>query len=316
MRKLLVLCLAAAAIVAFGCNKPESTETSREVPGTNPPGTTPEPPEPGPENPGTNPADAIVGLWSLVHDDFEDSFSFTDDGKVEFVGTFEKRSGTWSFENDALTLSYTEFWQRDYERESNGAPKLDDDGQFIFGDWVKAGHEPYSDVYSNVKLLCEGSVMAMLTKAEGDGGTQYDELIGLLFKEGGKLPNDISALEGKWYWQMFGSQGVRTAVIVSGNNAEVIITPWGERYVGAAQYNNGYLDMNRMTFYTSRYLKNPDDPNSYGDWINNIHPEETEWRIPGEGEGGIFGAIHMAFVVDGDVAYGVVANLFAIFYKQ
>ena len=105
---------------------------------------------------------------------------------------------------------------------------------------------------------------------------------------------------------------VRAAIIINGDDADVIITVWGERYKGKAQYKDGYLIVNKTEYYTSRYGEN-DVVNDYLD-----HPEDAPWQevsSPSEAYMSDI-VIDWPFIVNGNEAYGILANLPAVYTKQ
>lgn len=265
-----------------------------------------------------NPPDntvSVVGTWVLhMENDAEILTLDAEMGYTLLQQVFYKEEGTYIYRNDTLTLAPTKAWTRDYVRDDvYGGPVLDENGQLQYTEWQET--DPMGDVRAcKIRMIYSGDVMMQ------EGVSYFDETPRTLWapyvKEDATHVSNVNDIQGKWYW-MFENRIPRVIVNVDGNNGEVIITPWGERYVGPIRYEKGVIYMENPTFYTSRY----DDENGEWEHMNYEDPESTPWRIPSPdnpyASHGIFdGFLSVGFVVDGNVAYGGIANLLADFYKQ
>lgn len=298
MKKFFFYVLAAFAMMAVGCNK----ENNQPV--DTPEGNTPE---------GNTDATSVIGTWNLQHDDDFETLVLSEENTYELLKTnLYKEEGTYIYGSNTLTLTPTKGWERDYMRdEEHGSPIFDENGNFQYTEWNEV--QPWSEASTHqVKMLYEGDVM--LLKTTDDHSGEVEEVWAPYVKENATHVSNISDIQGKWYWLM-GEAGVpRVIVNVTGSNGDIIICPWSERYVGTIRYEKGVIYMDNPTFYTTRY----EDEDGGWEHINELDPENSDWRIPGNGNYGqpSFGMVSMGFVVDGNVAYGGVANLLARFTRQ
>ena len=260
---------------------------------------------------------SIVGTWNLQHDDDFETLDLTAGNNYNlYYSAFYKEDGSYTFENNTLTLTPSKAWTRDYIRDDvHGGPILDENGNFQFTEWEET--EPWFTTRSNqVTFLYSGDVMLVKTIDEHSG--EPEEVWAPYVKDNATHVSNINDIQGKWYWLMDVGEEFsvpRVIVNVNGNDGDVIITPWGERYKGTVRYEKGVLYMDNPTFYTTRY----EDGEGGWEHMNGADPENSDWRIPdGSGNYGqpAFGMISMGFVADGDVAYGGIANLLAKFVKQ
>ena len=262
-----------------------------------------------------DPGDAalVAGTWYLRVEDGDNEWAFTEDGKFTITEYLYKQEGSYSVTGTSLTMKASKAWEKDYVRDEMSRPVRDESGEYVLTDWKETGADTKAVTYS-VKKLYGGDAMILGGAADEYSGSDDLLNIPLINKEASHL-SDIGLIQGKWYWRMFGKgSGARAVVIVNGSNAEIIITPWGERYTGAITYEQGRIQMSNPTFYTSRYqdTENPD----VWEHINEEHPEDTPWRMPDGDYYSAYSYIIMPFIVEGNTAYATVANLYSTFQKQ
>lgn len=272
------------------------------------------------DKPGNNTTDengiSVVGTWNLHHDDDFETLELNAGNAYNLnSSSFFKEEGSYTFADNTLTLTPTKAWNRDYIRDDvHGGPIMDNDGNYMFTEWTETDLQ-YGTRSNQVRLIYNGDVM--LLKTIEDHGDPY-EVWAPYVKDDATRVSNSNDIQGKWYWLLEGGEGFsvpRVIVNVNGNNGDIIIAPWGERYTGTVRYEKGVLYMDDPTFYTTRY----EDGEGGWEHINEDDPENSDWRIPGsDGNYGqpAFGMISMGFVVDGNEAYGGIANLLAVFHKQ
>lgn len=286
MKKILSLVFAAFALMTVGCNKDDDSSDSTNGGGS---------------------ATSVVGTWNLHHDDDFETLVLDENGKYSLLASvFYKEEGSYSYAGNSLTLTPSKAWERDYVRDDvHGGPVLDGNGNFQFTEWEEVQPQESTKTYP-ARLIYNGDVL--LIKTLEDHGDPYEVWAPYVNGNATHVSN-INDIQGKWRWQ-----NTRVILTVEGNEADIIITPWGERYKGTIRYEKGVIYMDNPTFYTTRY----DDGEGGWEHMNDEDPENSDWRFPfGEYPyQPTFGQISMGFVVDGNVAYGGIANLLALFEKE
>ena len=290
MKKLFYFVLSAFAIMAVGCTK----ENEDQKPDNNQQGT----------------SDVwVVGTWKLHHNDDFETLTMDANNVYTVLQAMYKEEGTYTFANNAITFTPTAAWTRDYLRDEHSNPILDEHQNYQYSDWTETS--PHDGVRTlPVKKLYDGEVM--LLQIQNYDGPEW----ALYVNENATHVSNIGDIQGKWYWLMSEHGAPRVIVKVEGNQGDVIICPYEERYVGTIRYEKGVIYMDNPTYYTTRY------EDGEGGWnhMNEEDPENSPWLIPNEDynfwRGTFEGGLSLGFVADGDKAYGGVANLNATFYKQ
>lgn len=244
-------------------------------------------PEGSDDGGGNSSAGDLIGHWSISHEDGAEDIVFNSDGTLsgDFFG-----NGTWNVNNGVLTVS-------------------------VKGDGGKDLVTTYKAdmLYDKSVLVLRFDIPATDEQGHYIGTNNGQGEVYFFYREGKAKANDIKDIQGKWYWYMQRDNSfVRAAIIINGDDADVIITVWGERYKGKAQYKDGYLIVNKTEYYTSRYGEN-DVVNDYLD-----HPEDAPWQevsSPSESYMSDI-VIDWPFIVNGKEAYGILANLPAVYTKQ
>ena len=172
-----------------------------------------------------------------------------------------------------------------------------------------------SEIQSVPGLLYNKSVMVLkqIYKSEG----YNEEMLGwVLFKQGKTVTATSDDIQGLWCWYSdFGEDEIiRTAIKIDGDKFEVIITPWGERYVGTYSYQNGILHLNVTDAFTSR-----EEHTGNGELWGRMDPKTLEcddWRVLDRENWHVDAVSENPFIANGDEAYGFVANIPCILKKK
>jgi|GEM_PF-1792138 len=265
----------------------------------------------------------VAGEWYMTTGDSysseEESMTFNKDGSCVMLST------SYSYVNSQKVISRQDRMQGTFTLDGNEMDIHFTKSEYKESIWNEAGEyqgltdwtadkyfdpEEDGDIDVDLKLISGGSVVIVTQEYEYDG-TEYTESM-MFFKKGASLPSDRSVLNGTWYWYEQGSDNeVRLAIKFDGSNADMVITPWGERYVGSYTYKNGTITISNTTFYTSR--------TNDGNLINWQDPYSSGWNIPDENswnQGNFEGDISFPFVVDGNNAYSMFVGLSPIYVKQ
>jgi hypothetical protein len=164
-------------------------------------------------------------------------------------------------------------------------------------------------------LLYGKSVLVLKQVYESERGNT-ENLGFVLFKQGKTVTATSQDIQGFWCWYSdFGAEEIiRAAIKINGNNFELIITPWGQRYVGTYTYESGIIHFNVTAGFTSR-----DEHSGDGSLWGDMDPKTLEfddWRTLDPDRWQIYAVSENPFIANGDEAYGFVANLPAIFTKK
>lgn len=226
-----------------------------------------------PPNPNVEPitTNALNGTWS--------------DGGLGFSSDY-----TLSFNNDNVLVKQegNVVYQGQYTLENN-VVSFDIDGTH----------------YESMAGLAGGQ--SVLIMKEVDINPEYgrnENLAFIVVKDGMTISTRKEDIQGQWAW-WFGrgteeDKTVRIAYKFDGDNFEIIITPWGQRYTGTYTYDKGVVTLNTTAGYTSR---EPGTGDGWGEGdldpvtlVGNWSPlNEDRWNNP---TGGLFFAL-------GDEAFGL-----------
>lgn len=274
MKKLAIWAFAALAMFAVSCDK-NNTSGEGEVSLT---------------------ASALVGTWTISAEDYSDTWVFTSD-KLTKTGLWDKIEGSYTVENGTIAYTITKAWYKDgdnwKERELNDEEKI--------------------VLYAQAKLIYKGSVLIMNFAVDESSSAPHhnpEDTSYFLYKVGGSISPDTKPLQGTWDWYMFGTNKteIRIRLIFSGNNFEIIITPWAEKYVGTYTYRNGHITCNITGAFSARH------PEGGGE-VNPVTLEATWYPIEKETSSFSEG-LSFPLVADGDVAYSFLAHLTIKYYKK
>ena len=226
-----------------------------------------------PPNPYVEPVtiNALTGTWS--------------DG-----GLNNSRGYTLSFNNDNVLVQQegNVVYQGQYTLENN-VVSFDIDGTH----------------YESMAGLAGGQCVLIMKVVDIDPEYGRNEnLAFIVVKNGMTISTRKEDIQGQWAW-WFGRGAeedkiVRIAYKFEGDNFEIIIVPWGQRYTGTYTYDKGIVTLNTTAGYTSR---EPGTGNGWGE--GDLDPvtlvgnwstlDEDRWNNP---TGGLFFAL-------GDEAFGL-----------
>lgn len=164
-------------------------------------------------------------------------------------------------------------------------------------------------------LLYDKSVMVLKNIYKNDRGEE-EHLGVILFKQGKTVTATSDDIQGFWCWydDFGGEEIIRAAIKIEGDRFEVIITPWGERYVGTYSYQNGILHLNVTDGFTSR-----EEHTGNGDLWGRMDPKTLEcddWRVLDRDHWHADAVSENPFIANGDEAYGFIANIPSILERK
>lgn len=226
-----------------------------------------------------------------------------------------------------MQRTYSSEGQVSFENHSEGKFKLEGNkligqnikSQYRYSIWdngqYKGMSEWQDDDYSQmadtiqVSLIRGGSVLLLFTS--------YDEGATFYFKKGSKLPADKSELQGTWYWMeesyKSDDRAVRVAVKFDGDNIDLIVCPWNQRFICKYTYKDGIVSSSgEVTFRT---LWRADGANE----LNPTNPYDSDWLPtydPEQYTGNLSDGFSFPFIVNGKNAYSIFVGLNPVYTKQ
>lgn len=154
--------------------------------------------------------------------------------------------------------------------------------------------------YKSAAGLAGGKAVLIMKEVYEDGS---ENLAFFLVKKGMTVNTKKEDIQGQWLWWFeFGEEReVRISYKFEGDNFDMIITPWGQRYTGTYTYANGRVHLNITTGYTSR-----EEGTGYGSGAGDLDPVtlECDWK-PLYQENWSFESLDGLFFVVGDEAYAL-----------
>lgn len=278
-----IFCIFAAAAFALGtltmvsCNKEDEEVTPKTSDSTN-------------TNNGSASATDLIGTWTMVSEDFTTTYVFTATTMTRTTD-WEKLECAYTYANGVLTLTDAKY----YEIQQDDS-------------WALM-EQPDSNVSStvNVNLLQNNAVLVMRQQIPEEEYSPAHEEVYCLYREGKTITVNAADLQGEWQWYMLGdTSNIRALISFDGNNYDLIITAWCERYKGTYTIDNGYLVLSATKFYRceweGRNESNPRDAQWVETGLEDTTPEWVSHRMP--------------FFVNGNEAYAILANLPALYVKK
>lgn len=164
-------------------------------------------------------------------------------------------------------------------------------------------------------LLYDKSVMVLKNIYKNDRGEE-EHLGVILFKQGKTVTATSDDIQGFWCWYDDFGDGeiIRAAIKIEGEKFELIITPWGERYVGTYTYQAGILHLNVTDGFTSR-----EEHTGNGELWGRMDPKTLEcddWRVLDRDHWHADAVSENPFIANGDEAYGFIANIPSILERK
>ncbi len=212
---------------------------------------------------------------------------------------------TYEFQGNMLRISYSENVGDYY-----GTFTLKD-GEITFGKQV---YGKQVTVKAKVIMLYGKQALVLKIKPENGEESMVDEVTEVLFKNGVAPKTLVTDIQGKWFWYMNGNKDeVRAAMIIKDNNFEMIIGAWGQKYTGTFTYQGGVMKLNITNGFTSR-----EPGTGYGSGYGNLDPATLEgtWNELNKEHWTMQDGMQTFFIAATTEAYGEIAGLPAVFYKQ
>ena len=178
------------------------------------------------------------------------------------------------------------------------------------GEWEDYEYYDFADT-AQVSLLKDGSVLLIKSNYYGS------EQASFYFKKGSKLPSDKSVLQGTWFWMdEFKDQGrdvVRVAVKFDGDNIDLIVVPWSQRFICKYEYKDGVVTSKGEVTFRTLFKENGANEMNYS------NPYDSEWLPtydPKQYTGNLSDGFSFPIFVDGKTAYSEFIGLTPIYQKQ
>ncbi len=178
-------------------------------------------------------------------------------------------------------------------------------GRYVgLSDWEEDTHELPD--YAEVVLVRSGSVMLLRSEF---GTVMY-------FKKGAQLPNDISEIQGIWFsFEAYkaGDEKVCIAMKMNGDNIDLIVEPWAQRFICKYTYKDGIIASSGEVTFRTLWREDGCDDFDYDDpWAASWHPTYD----PQQYTGNLTDGFTFPFVVDGNKAYCLFVGNSPLFIKQ
>lgn len=232
------------------------------------------------------------------------------------VVTLNDLLGTW-VTNSTDNNSVVKFTKDSITILNNG--QLEHQSTYTLKDGVVSYPGFNGVTYQSVPGLLYNKSVMVIKQIMKDEMRGTEEMLGMiLFKQGKNVTATKNDIQGLWCWYSdFGNDSVpiiRTAIKIDGDNFEIIITPWGERYVGSYTYTNGLLHLEVTAAYTSR-----EEHTGNGSLWGRMDPytlECDDWRTLDHDYWHIDAISDTPFIANGNEAYGFIANIPSVLQKK
>lgn len=226
---------------------------------------------------GTWELETEIGLYQLVL--AESTYSMTN--------LQEKYEGTYTITNGVATLINEKYFYQDWES----------------GEWIEDELDEDDREPAYVKLLLLKDSKVLILEFEEDG---YTDFIMLNKKGATNIASNIEEIQGKWVWYVYGMEDhIRAYLEVNGNQFDLIIPAYSERYKGQCDYANGEITFDVHDFQNREWFEGCENPQYlYQPWGYYQWPQQR-WSH-----------FKMPFIVNDGIGYGLFVNLLARFEKQ
>jgi len=149
----------------------------------------------------------------------------------------------------------------------------------------------------------------IITRSETQEGLAF-----ILIKAGAKINVTAQDIKGFWCWYDVFTEDtgeiIRAAIKLDGQNFELTITPWGQRYIGTYTYENAILTLNTTQGLTSRQPGTGDGV--LWDRLDPYTLECEEWAELNPSYWDVDAVSGNIFVVNSTNAFGTIANISSI----
>ena len=275
-------CIIAAAAFALGtltlvsCDKEDEEPTPTPTDSTN--------------NNGGATASALIGTWTIEAEDFTLTYTFTETTLTRSNG-YEKMEAAYTYANGNLTLSNAVY----YDRQEDGSWKLTGESDSSVSSTLE------------VSLLQNNNVLVFRQQIPPDDYYPAYEDVICLYREGKTITVNAADLQGQWRWFFFGNtESIRAMITFNGNNYDLIVTAWCQRYKGTFTIENGYLRLTPNEYYTCAWDELDESDPEGMPWVETHLDEAPQDML----------SSRMPFFVNGSESYAIFANLTGLYVKQ
>jgi hypothetical protein len=216
--------------------------------------------------------------------------------------TVDDLIGIWSV-NSTDNEYVAEFTKDEIILKANG--KVEYQSKYTLKDGV-ISYSGLNDMqYQSVPGLLYGKSV-MVIKQLYNNGQDEDVMLGMiLFKQGKTITATKNDIQGTWCWA-HPADDIRMAFKFDGDNFEVILPAWGQKYVGDYPYTNGFVKFHLTGAYTAR-----EEHTGYGDGNGRLNPvtlECDDWRVLDKENWHPEIFNDGMFIVNGEDAYGYIGG--------
>ena len=263
----------------------------------------------------------------------ENSFSYYNDGQRIISSQF-RIEGKFKLIDKNLISDVTKAKQRFADWQDN---------QYVgMTDWEDMEDHQIADT-AQISIIKDGSVLLMKSvyKDPYTPDMPAETICSFYFKKGSNINFNISELQGTWFWwDESGFTGkdedvvrvavkfdgdnhhavpdipvrvVRVAVKFDGDNIDLIVVPWGQRFICKYEYKNGVVTSKGEVTFRTVWKEHGSNP------INYTNPYDSEWLPtydPQQYQGNLVDGFSFPIIVDGKTAYSEFLGLSPIYQKQ
>ncbi|MBO4611606.1 MAG: hypothetical protein J5671_00365 [Bacteroidaceae bacterium] len=161
----------------------------------------------------------------------------------KLLGTWSYKGVTYTFTNDEVEIKVND--------ETIFYNAFDFKGAYTYNNGIL--RYSYGDNKAVMKVEFAYGEQVLVMKAVPDNADDYSlgETAIWLFKNGIAPNTPVSDTQGQWFWYFQDdSTDVRAAVKISGNEIDLVVCPWGKRYVGTFTYAGGEMNVDWKGLYS------------------------------------------------------------------
>ena len=187
-------------------------------------------------------------------------------------------------------------------------------------DWEDWEEYEFADT-AQVSLLKNGTILLIKSVYRDPYSPELppQTTCSFYFKKGAALTSDISALQGTWFWwdetRFTGTdeKAVRVAVKFDGDNIDLIVVPWSQRFICKYEYKDGVVTSKGEVTFRTLWEECGSNP------MNFSNPYDSEWLPsydPVQYQGNLVDGFSFPIIADGNTAYSEFLGLSPIYEKQ
>lgn len=182
-----------------------------------------------------------------------------DNSNTQYIYEEYKTEGSYKFEGNRLVFLSGETVFREAECDFEKDHVVYEPGDWEEWEYPEEEDVPNYPLSYDVSLKRGGTVIVLNDSDDPNGNTFF-------YKEGANMPSDLSGLNGTWICSFessdYGDETIvcKYALKINGNDFELIIAHWGDRYVGKFDYKDGYVTVTKCAAYSYTGKYNWEDP--------------------------------------------------------